>query len=118
MIEQKNIQEPEKVSCEVCFKEIPLSEATSVKATDYIVYYCGLECYDRWKQQQAESGLQKVLRCTDSLLAQGILRETRSLPVLDKVLFQFIALHSICRQINNTFLNRGFRSCEFFSSSL
>ena len=52
MIEQKNIQEPEKVSCEVCFKEIPVSEATSVKATDYIMYYCGLECYDRWKKQQ------------------------------------------------------------------
>ncbi|OQW41056.1 MAG: hypothetical protein A4S08_12895 [Proteobacteria bacterium SG_bin4] len=53
MVEQKNIQEPEKVSCEVCFKEIPLSEATSVKATDYIVYYCGLECYDRWRKQRA-----------------------------------------------------------------
>ena len=52
MVEQKNIQAPEKVSCEVCFKEIPVSEATSVKATDYIMYYCGLECYDRWKKQQ------------------------------------------------------------------
>lgn len=51
MIEQKKIIEPEKVACEVCFKEIPLSEATSVKATDYIVYYCGLECYDKWKKQ-------------------------------------------------------------------
>ena len=52
MIEQKKIIEPEKVACEVCLKEIPLSEATSVKATDYIVYYCGLECYDQWKKQK------------------------------------------------------------------
>lgn len=51
MIEQEKIVAPEIVSCEVCFKEIPLSEATSVKATDYIVYYCGLECYDKWKKQ-------------------------------------------------------------------
>jgi hypothetical protein len=55
MMEQKKIIEPEKVACEVCFKEIPLSEATSVKATDYIVYYCGLECYDQWKKQKAQS---------------------------------------------------------------
>jgi hypothetical protein len=52
MIEQKKIIEPEKVACEVCMKEIPLSEATSVKATDYIVYYCGIECYDQWKRQE------------------------------------------------------------------
>lgn len=54
MIEQKKIVEPDKVSCEVCFKEIPVSEAVSVKATDYIVYYCGLDCYDRWKKQQSK----------------------------------------------------------------
>lgn len=52
MIEQKKIIEPEKVACEVCLKEIPVSEATSVKATDYVVYYCGLECYDKWRKQK------------------------------------------------------------------
>ncbi|MDP3281999.1 MAG: DUF3330 domain-containing protein [Nitrosomonas sp.] len=51
MIEKKKIIEPERVACEVCLKEIPLSEAASAKATDYIVYYCGLECYDKWKKQ-------------------------------------------------------------------
>lgn len=55
MIEQKEIVAPEKVTCEVCFKEIPISEATSVKATDYIVYYCGLDCYDRWRKQKTEA---------------------------------------------------------------
>lgn len=52
MIEQDKLIEPEKIACEVCFKEIPISEASSVKATDYILYYCGLECYDKWKKQQ------------------------------------------------------------------
>lgn len=46
MTEQKKLVEPERVSCVVCFKEIPISEAKSVKATDYIMYYCGLDCYD------------------------------------------------------------------------
>ena len=55
MIEQKKIVEPEKIACEVCFKEIPISEAKSVKATDYIMYYCGLDCYDKWKKQGKES---------------------------------------------------------------
>ncbi len=51
MIERNKLIEPEKVSCEVCLKEIPISEASSVKATDYIkvpfltggVYICSLE---------------------------------------------------------------------------
>ena len=55
MIERNKLIEPEKVSCEVCFKEIPLSEANSVKATDYIMYYCGLDCYEKWKNQEEES---------------------------------------------------------------
>ncbi|WP_295626574.1 DUF3330 domain-containing protein [uncultured Nitrosomonas sp.] len=55
VIEQDKIVVPEVVSCDVCFKEIPLSEATSVKSTDYIVYYCGLECYDKWKKQEEGS---------------------------------------------------------------
>lgn len=39
------------VSCEVCLKQIPGSEATVAEATDYFVYFCGLECYEKWKQQ-------------------------------------------------------------------
>lgn len=40
------------VSCEVCMKEIPVSEARSEEASDYVVYYCGLECYQAWAAQQ------------------------------------------------------------------
>lgn len=55
MTEQKKIIEPEIITCEVCFKEIPISEAKSDKATDYIMYYCGLDCYDKWKKQEDKS---------------------------------------------------------------
>ncbi len=41
----------EQISCEVCHKEIPLSEAASFEVEDYMVYFCGLECYSTWKQR-------------------------------------------------------------------
>ena len=39
------------LSCEVCLKEIPVSEAKSEEATDYVVYFCGLDCYQQWLRQ-------------------------------------------------------------------
>jgi hypothetical protein len=44
--------EIELVSCEICLKEIPVSEATVPEATDYFVHFCGLECYEKWKRQE------------------------------------------------------------------
>lgn len=41
-----------KVPCEVCLKEVPLSEAKSDEASDYVFYFCGLECYAKWKEQE------------------------------------------------------------------
>ncbi len=40
--------EPERVSCEVCLKLIPKSEASSAEARDYVAYFCGLDCYEKW----------------------------------------------------------------------
>lgn len=39
------------VACEVCLMEIPASEATSSEAVDYVRYFCGAECHERWQQQ-------------------------------------------------------------------
>lgn len=41
----------EQVSCEVCNKEIPLSEAKRFEAEDYVAYFCGLDCYSEWKHR-------------------------------------------------------------------
>lgn len=41
----------EMIPCEVCRKEIPLTEALIPEAEDYIVQFCGLECYAEWKKQ-------------------------------------------------------------------
>ena len=44
-------QDYEKVNCEVCLKSIPKSESKNAEAVDYVAYFCGLECYDNWKNQ-------------------------------------------------------------------
>ena len=41
----------EKISCEVCHKEIPLSEAKRFEAEDYVANFCGLDCFSTWKQR-------------------------------------------------------------------
>lgn len=46
--------EHESVTCEVCLKEVPISEATVPEASDYFVHFCGLECYEKWKAQDKQ----------------------------------------------------------------
>jgi len=36
----------------MCLKEVPRSEAAVPEATDYVVYFCGLDCYQEWKSQR------------------------------------------------------------------
>lgn len=45
---------PEIIKCELCLKEIPVSEAHVPEAEDYVVSFCGLECYDVWVKQADE----------------------------------------------------------------
>lgn len=53
------IVEPEHVSCKTCLKEIPLSEAKVPEANDYAVHFCGLECYEKWRNQSANPVVQE-----------------------------------------------------------
>lgn len=46
-----------RVPCDVCQHDIPLSEAVVAEATDYVVYFCGLDCYDRWRSRRDASVL-------------------------------------------------------------
>lgn len=39
------------VACEICHKEVPLSEARRFEAEDYVAHFCGLECYAEWKRR-------------------------------------------------------------------
>ncbi len=47
--------ELEPVQCDVCMKEVPASEAIVPEATDYVVHFCGLECFEKWKEQSDNS---------------------------------------------------------------
>ena len=54
MTEQKNKTHEELVPCEVCMKEIPRSEAKVEEAADYVAYFCGLDCFDKWRKEADE----------------------------------------------------------------
>ena len=60
MVAPTNPPEIEKVSCDVCCKEVPLSEAKISEAADYVAYFCGLDCYAKWNQQSESAGQQGV----------------------------------------------------------
>jgi len=49
------------VQCEVCLKNVPSSEAHLVEAEDYVIHFCGLECFEEWREkarQEEETGEQ------------------------------------------------------------
>lgn len=37
------------IKCDVCMKEVPQSEAKSAEAQDYVMHFCGLDCYSKWE---------------------------------------------------------------------
>ncbi|WP_135607025.1 DUF3330 domain-containing protein [Solemya velesiana gill symbiont] len=45
MVDTRKPQKDERVSCEVCLKEIPSSTAKSEEIDSYFYYFCGSECY-------------------------------------------------------------------------
>ena len=53
MTEESKPVEPEHVSCEVCLKLVPRSGAASAEARDYVAYFCGLDCYDKWRREHS-----------------------------------------------------------------
>ena len=48
--------EIEKIACEICLKEVPESEAKVDEAIDYVLYFCGLDCYEKWRGAKKEQG--------------------------------------------------------------
>ena len=42
--------EEDTVRCEVCLKQIPRNEAKSREAREYTQYFCGLDCYEKWRR--------------------------------------------------------------------
>lgn len=40
------------VRCEICLKEVPPSEALSAEACDYVIHFCGVDCYRVWAERK------------------------------------------------------------------
>lgn len=49
-------KEPLTVPCEVCLKEIPRAEAVNAEAEDYVMHFCGLDCYRAWAAKPEDEG--------------------------------------------------------------
>lgn len=59
MNDQSKTPDEGHVQCTVCLKEIPTSEAKSEEAEDYIAHFCGLDCYEQWKEQSDTAQVEK-----------------------------------------------------------
>ena len=53
MVDKPNPAEMELVPCAVCQKEIPKSVALTSEDVDYVLHFCGLDCYEEWSADQA-----------------------------------------------------------------
>jgi len=52
MAKQDKPTEGDTVPCEVCLKEVPVSEAKVDEAADYVRHFCGLDCYAKWREKE------------------------------------------------------------------
>ena len=54
-------EEIESVECSVCLKEVPHSEASSAEGRDYVLYFCGTDCYQQWEAEEgAGEGVEEL----------------------------------------------------------
>jgi hypothetical protein len=51
MINASRLVDTEHVKCEVCLKEVPASEAKVAEAQEYVMHFCGLDCYEKWQKK-------------------------------------------------------------------
>ncbi len=51
--------QPQRISCSMCHKEIPLSAALTPQGADYVGYFCGIECYEQFAAQKKSGAPEK-----------------------------------------------------------
>jgi len=42
------------VSCHYCRKHLPKDQALQPEAEEYVMYFCGLECYEAWRRASTQ----------------------------------------------------------------
>jgi len=54
MVEPEKAVEVKKIACEICLKQVPKSETKVDEANDYVLYFCGLDCYEKWREEKEQ----------------------------------------------------------------
>ena len=44
------------IECAECSKHLTQSVIKTGEGTDYVRYFCGVECYEKWLNKQKENG--------------------------------------------------------------
>jgi hypothetical protein len=44
---------PERVECQVCHRQLPAAQALRQEADDYVLWFCGSNCYRKWQEDGA-----------------------------------------------------------------
>ena len=53
-LETKSNVSSELISCDICLDEFPKSEGKMSEIDDYVVNFCGLECFDKWHKKSEQ----------------------------------------------------------------
>jgi hypothetical protein len=59
MVDTK-LAQTERVACAVCQKDIPKDAALHSEDQDYVLFFCGLDCYDEWARDAMAVKLQEA----------------------------------------------------------
>ena len=49
------------IACKTCLDEIPNSVNQNAEADEYVSNYCGLECYQVWRDKMVESTTEEAV---------------------------------------------------------
>jgi hypothetical protein len=53
MAKKARTTDPQSAFCEVCLKRVSRSEALTAEGKDFVAYFCGNACYERWRGERA-----------------------------------------------------------------
>jgi hypothetical protein len=53
-IEPPEAKPPARVSCAVCRRELAADQALNQEGEDYVLWFCGIACYEKWRSAQTE----------------------------------------------------------------
>ena len=60
MVDKPKPTDVELVPCAVCQREIPKSVALSSEVQDYVLHFCGIDCYEEWSADEMEVKMQEA----------------------------------------------------------